>query len=52
MTTITHQCRKCGRTYAVSCNDVFYTTVAMQCKLEDILPDDETVGLLAQYNNM
>lgn len=27
MTTITHQCRKCGRTYAVSCNDVFYTTV-------------------------
>lgn len=27
MTTITHQCKKCGRTYAVSCNDVFYTTV-------------------------
>ncbi len=26
--------------------------IAMQCKLEDILPDDETVGLLAQYNNM
>lgn len=26
--------------------------IAMRCKLEDILPDDETVGLLAQYNNM